>query len=94
MNAEEKAEDQDSVGRQVSYRMVRSLAHYEIEELGTEEYPFPEGSFRTLEDSQDAALEPLAEILVTMIRSGLDNGDYIVQDGLVEVRKEVELEYP
>ena len=58
---------------------------FEIEEFGTEEYP-------SLTDAQDAGLGPLADLLVAVIRSGLDNGDYIVQDGLVRVRGEVDYE--
>lgn len=58
---------------------------FEIEEIGTERY----GS---LEDARQAALGPLAQALVDIIRSGLDNGDYIVQDGLVKLREEADHE--
>jgi len=58
---------------------------FEIEEIGTELY----GS---LEDARQAALGPLAQALVDIIHSGLDNGDYIVQDGLVKVREEADHE--
>lgn len=60
-------------------------SEFEIQELGTERYSLPE-------DAQDAALRPLAEILADIIRSGLDNGRYIVEDGLVKVREEVDHE--
>lgn len=55
----------------------------EIEEWGTKRYP-------SLEDAQEGALRPLAEALAAIIRSGLDNGRYIVQDGLVRVQKEAD----
>lgn len=58
---------------------------FEIQEFGTERYS-------SLEDAQDAALRPLAQVLADMIRSGLDNGHYIVQDGLVKFREEMDCE--
>lgn len=54
----------------------------EIEESGAEQYP-------SLKDAQDAALGPLADVLAGMIRSGLDKGRYVVEDGAVRERKEV-----
>lgn len=39
--------------------------------------------------AQEAALPVLARALVQVIRSRLDNGEYIVEDGLVKLRWEV-----
>ena len=43
----------------------------------------------SLEDAQDAALPLLADALAHMIRSGLDRGQYIVENGVVKLRQEV-----
>jgi len=51
------------------------------EELGTNRYP-------SLEAAQDAALPLLAELLASVIRSGLDSGRYIVENGVVKLSEE------
>lgn len=57
----------------------------EIEEVGGE-------YSSSLEDAQEAGLRPLADLLAAMIRSGLDNGRYIVEDGVVREPKGVRYE--
>ena len=56
-----------------------------IEERGTQRYV-------SSVDAQDAALPLLADALVHMIRSGLDRGQYIVENGVVKLREEVSRE--
>ena len=56
-----------------------------IEEKGTERYVSPA-------DAQEAALPLLADALANMIRSGLDRGQYIVENGVVKLREEVSRE--
>ena len=53
-----------------------------IEERGTQRHA-------SSVDAQDAALPLLADALVHMIRSGLDRGQYIVENGVVKLRREV-----
>ena len=55
---------------------------FEIEEIGTDKYP-------SLEAAQEAALPVLADALTGIIRSGLDNGPYIVENGVIRLREEV-----
>ena len=58
---------------------------FEIEESGVETYS-------SLEDAQEAALPSLAEALVQMIRSGLDNGRYLAENGVVILQLETNRE--
>ena len=53
-----------------------------IEERGTQRYA-------SSVDAQDAALPLLADALAQMIRSGLDRGQYIAENGVVQLREEV-----
>lgn len=59
---------------------------FEIQEFGTERYT-------SVEDAQEAALGPLAHSLAEMIRSRLDNGTLIVEDGQVKLQREVDHEW-
>lgn len=59
------------------------MAEFEIEETSIECYP-------SLEAAQDATLPMFGEVLGRIIRSGLDNGKLIVQDGLVQLREGVD----
>ena len=56
-----------------------------IQEEGTDKHT-------SLEDAQDAVLPLLADALANMIRSGLDRGQYIVENGVVKLRQEVSRE--
>ena len=58
---------------------------FEIEESGVETYS-------SLEDAQEAALPSLAEALVQMIRSGLDNGRHVAENGVVILQLETNRE--
>ena len=58
---------------------------FEIEESGVETYS-------SLEDAQEAALPSLAEALVQMIGSGLDNGRYVAENGVVILQLEANRE--
>jgi len=50
----------------------------EIEESGTEQYP-------SLGDAQDAALRPLAELVASIVRHGIEEGSFVVVDGVVRL---------
>jgi hypothetical protein len=54
---------------------------FKIEEIGTDGL--------RLETLQDAVLPILADYLVKVIRSRLDNGQYIIENGFVKLREEV-----
>lgn len=54
---------------------------FEIEEIETEKYP-------SLEEAQEAALPDLSNALAQMVRLGLDNGRYVVDNGLVRMTEE------
>ena len=56
-----------------------------FEEIGTPNYP-------SLVHAQEAALPSLAEALVQMIRSGLDNGRYLAENGVVILQLETNRE--
>ena len=56
-----------------------------IQERGTQRYA-------SSVDAQDAALPLLADALVQIIRSSLDSGRYIVENGVVKLREEVSRE--
>ena len=56
-----------------------------IVERGTERHGSPEAA-------QEAALPLLADALVQIIRSSLDSGRYIVENGVVKLREEVSRE--
>lgn len=58
---------------------------FKIEEIGIEDQ-------FSLETAQEAALPVLAKALAEIIRSRLDNGQYIVENGLVKPRKETDCE--
>jgi hypothetical protein len=55
---------------------------FEVEEIGIEDHV-------TLEAAQVAVLPVLAATLADLIRSRLDNGQYIIENGFVKVREEV-----
>ena len=52
-----------------------------IEEIGT-------AGYSSLEDAQEAASSALAEVLAQAIRSGLDNGRYVTENGFVRIVEE------
>jgi hypothetical protein len=54
---------------------------FEIEESGSDTYS-------SREATQQAALPALTELLVPMIRSGLDSGRYIIENGVVRINRE------
>ena len=51
---------------------------FEIEEVGTDRYC-------SLEEAQRAALPPLAEILACMVRQGIEEGRFVLLDGVVRL---------
>lgn len=51
---------------------------FEIEELGTDRY-------RSLEEAQRAALPHLAELVACMVRQGIEEGRFVVVDGVVRL---------
>jgi len=57
--------------------------HFEIDELGTEGYC-------SLEDAQRAALPHLAELLASMVRQGIEEGRFVVVDGVVRLAQRCE----
>lgn len=54
---------------------------FTIEEFGMDRYP-------SLQAAQDGAMPVLAEVLANVIRSGLDSGRYLVQNGVVKLSEE------
>jgi len=50
----------------------------QIDELGTERYC-------SLEDAQRAALPHLAELVASMVRQGIEEGRFVVVDGMVRL---------
>ena len=52
--------------------------NFEIEELGMNRYS-------SLEDAQRAALPHLAELLACMVRQGIEEGRFVVVDGVVRL---------
>lgn len=59
--------------------MIRARAPIKIEEIGVEDPSWLEGA-------QEAALPVFAATVVHLIRSRLDNDQYIVENGFVEPR--------
>ena len=51
---------------------------FQIEELATDRY-------HSLEDAQGAALPHLAELLACMVRQGIEQGRFVVVDGVVRL---------
>lgn len=49
---------------------------FEIQEFGTERYP-------SLEDAQRAALPHLAQLLASIVRRGIEDGRFVVVEGIV-----------
>jgi hypothetical protein len=62
--------------------MVERQEGLRIEEVGT-------GRFPSLEAAQEATMPVLAEFLAKAIRSGVDSGRYIVENGVVKPCEEV-----
>jgi len=58
---------------------------FEIQEFGTERYP-------SLEDAQQAGLPHLAELLACMVRQGIEEGRFVVVDGVVRRAQRCESE--
>lgn len=61
--------------------MIDREHHFRIKELGTDRHP-------SLEAAHQAAMSVLAQILANVIQSGLDNGHYFVENGVVRLSKE------
>jgi len=53
---------------------------FEIEELGSDRYC-------SLEDAQRAALPHLAELVASIVREGIEEGRFVVADGVVRLAK-------
>jgi len=51
---------------------------FEIEEVGTDRY-------RSLEDAQRAALPLLAKLAASIVRHGIEEGSFVVVDGVVRL---------
>jgi hypothetical protein len=54
---------------------------FEIEECGSDTY-------FSREATQQAALPALTELLAPIIRSGLDSGRYMIENGVVRINRE------
>ena len=58
------------------FRSAMTNDSFEIEELGSDRY-------RSLEDAQTAALPRLADLVASIVREGIEEGRFVVVDGVV-----------
>lgn len=56
---------------------------FEIEELGTERY-------RSLEQAQKAALTHVAELVASLVRQSIEDGSFVVVEGVVRLAQRCE----